>query len=414
MAGALTGDVLYTVSGTSLYSTTRLGVSTVLGTVPGSGYVTMAKAGTQIAISIGSAAGYIYDAFTASFAQITDTDFFGGTSVVAIDGYFLWSSGGSNITRFQWSGLLDGLSYDALDFASAESSETELIRPYLLGSQILMMKTDRMEVWLDTGNADSPFERMTAQIIPKGLAAKFSPAFLDNTVFWLGRDDEAGGNPVVYRLNGYVAEVISTPAVAIALAEVDPSDYDKIRGASYIKDNHAFYGLILPNGNSLWCDVSANYSWHERSTYQQSRWLGNGLISAFGKTLVGSHVNGAIYEFDAETHIDAGALPILADITLPYFGIDAELKRCARVRLDMEGGVGITTGQGSQPIVTMNVSDDRGQTYSSDMQAGIGPIGKYDYGVEWRRMGQFRSRVHRFRISDPIPRRIIACYADIV
>ncbi len=130
--------------------------------------------------------------------------------------------------------------------------------------------------------------------------------------------------------------------------------------------------------------------------------------------MVGSHDDGAIYEFDANTYFDAGTIPQIADITLPTFGTDPSLKRCARVRLDMEAGVGITTGQGSNPIVTMNVSDDRGETFSSDMQAGIGPIGKYDYGVEWRRMGQFRSRVHRFRISDPVPRRIIACYADVV
>ncbi len=403
-------DVLYVVSGTRLYSVNTSGVGTDLGQILGAGYVSMATVGTQIAVATESDLGFIYDSSTGICQQISDPDFFGGSSVTALDGYFIWSSGSAFPTRFQISALLDGLSYDALDFASAESTSTTLIRAYTVGSQVFMFKEDRTEIWQDSGDPNFPFDRLSSTIIPKGLAAKFSPAFLDNTVFWLGRDDEAGGAPVVYRANGYVPEVISTPAVARALAQVD--DLDEIRGGCYIKDNHAFYLIMLPTGNTWVFDASAP-AWHERSTYQQDRWLGNGLVAAYGKTIVGSHADGALYELDKDTYYDAGDIPILADITLPTFGTDPSLKRCARVRLDMEAGVGITTGLGSDPIITLNISDDRGETYSSDLPATIGKISKYEWGVEWRRMSQFRSRVHRFRISDPVKRAIIACYADI-
>jgi hypothetical protein len=80
----------------------------------------------------------------------------------------------------------------------------------------------------------------------------------------------------------------------------------------------------------------------------------------------------------------------------------------------METGVGLVTGQGSAPLVTLNISDDRGRTFSSDIEASIGEQGEYGLGVEWRQMGQFRSRVHRFRISDPVKRAFMALWADIV
>jgi hypothetical protein len=404
--------LLYVVVGTKLYSLTSAGVSAYLGAIPGTGYVTMATVGTQVAIANEAGAGFIYDSSGPSFAQITDPDFFGGTSVTALDSYFIWSSGGANPRRFQISAINNGLSYDALDFAEAESSGTALIRCYLVGTQLFMMKSDRIEIWYDSGNADFPFERLNSTIIQKGVAAKFSPALLDNTVFWLGRDDEAGGDPIVYRANGYVPEVISTPAVARAFAGFTTAELNEVRGCSYVKNNHAFYGLIPPTGNSWWYDASEG-EWSERNTYGQDRWLGNGLMSIYGKTLVGSAADGSIYELDQDTFFDNNTIPQTAEVTLPAFGTDPDLKRCSRLRLDMEAGVGLSTGQGSDPKVTLTVSDDRGFIYSSDREAAIGKIGQHGWGVEWRQLGQFRSRVHRFRITDPVKRALIACYADI-
>jgi hypothetical protein len=402
---------LYAVLGTQLWSIPRNTPPENLGTVPGNGYVSMATAGTQIGIATEGYGSFGYDSTGPTFAQITDMDFFGGTSVTALDGYFIWSSGGANPTRFQISALLDVFAYDALDFASAESTSTELIRAYLVGSEVFMMKSDRIEIWYDSGNSDFPFARMSSTIIPKGLAAKYSPAQLDNTMFWVGRDDEAGGTPIVYRANGYVPEVVSTPAVARALAEISDVDLTGLRGVSYIKDNHAFYGILLPRGNAWFYDISEQ-TWHERSTYAQDRWLGNGFMSAYGKTFVGSHADNTIYELSEGTLMDDDDIPLVAEFTLPAFAGGPALKRCSRLWLDMESGVGISTGQGEDPLIVLNVSDDGGEIYSSDLIANIGKIGQHGYGVEWRMLGQFQTRIHRFRISDPVKRNIIACWGD--
>lgn len=408
--GITMGGISYFVSGLNFYRLRSDGTILNIGTVDGVGYVSMATAGTQIAIAIGTK-GYIYDSSTAAFGEIVDPDFFGAGSVTALDGYFVWSSLDTYVTRFQISALLDGTSYDALDFASAESTAFPLIRVFLVGTQLFMMKSDRIEVWYNSGNAEFPIEKLNSAVIPKGLAAKFSPALADNSVFWVGLDDVGGGAPAVYRASGYSPVLVSTNAVARALSAV--SDLSLVAGISYVKDNHTFYGLILPDGNAWFYDIALGV-WHERTTYGYTRWLGNGHLDAYGKTLIGSFMDGSIYELDLGTYFDAGSIPKRWEATLPTFGTDPELKRCSRLRLDMETGVGLSTGQGSAPIVNLNISDNRGETWSSDMPASMGAQGKYGRSVEWRQLGQFRSRVHRFWGSDPVKTVLLGLYADIV
>lgn len=408
--GITMAGISYVVSGAALYRLRPDGTILNIGLVAGDGLVSMATAGTQIAISLSRDTGYIYDSSSGAFGEITDPDFFGASSVTALDGYFIWSSSDPYVTRFQCSALLDGTSYDALDFASAESTAYPLIRVFLVGTQLFMMKSDRIEVWYNAGNADFPFERLNSAIIPKGLAAKYSPALADNSVFWVGYDDAGGGSPAVYRASGYTPVLVSTHAVARALSTV--RDLSLVVGISYVKDNHTFYGLILPDGNAWFYDIGLGM-WHERATYGYSRWLGNGHIDAYGKTLIGSCMDGALYELDLDTHFDNTTIPIRWEATLPAFGTDPELKRCSRLRLDMQTGAGLSTGQGSDPIINLNVSDDRGESWSSDLPASMGPQGKYGRSVEWRQMGQFRSRVHRFWGSDPVKTVLLALYADI-
>ncbi len=120
--GIVMDDVQYVVSGGTMYSVNGAGVGTSLGPIDGSGYVSMATVGTQICVATSEGSGFHYDSLTGTLQQITDVNFFGGTSVAALDGYFIWSSGGAFKTRFQPSALLNGLVYDSIEFASAEST----------------------------------------------------------------------------------------------------------------------------------------------------------------------------------------------------------------------------------------------------------------------------------------------------
>jgi len=109
----------YVVSGLQLYKITNNYVSTLLGTVSGTGPVSMADNGTQLFIAC-NGPSYIYNSSTNVFVQITDVNFPGALAVGYLDGYFVFIE--PNSQKVWVTALLEGTSVDPLDFASAEGS----------------------------------------------------------------------------------------------------------------------------------------------------------------------------------------------------------------------------------------------------------------------------------------------------
>ena len=73
-----------------------------------------------------------------------------------------------------------------------------------------------------------------------------------------------------------------------------------------------------------------------------------------------------------------------------------------------ESGVGLTTGDGSDPIVRMDKSDNGGRTFNSETRRTIGKIGEYGQRSIWRRQGRFPvARSIRLTITDPVRANLI-------
>ena len=70
-----------------------------------------------------------------------------------------------------------------------------------------------------------------------------------------------------------------------------------------------------------------------------------------------------------------------------------------------ETGVGIVTGQGSDPEVMLRWSDDGGHTWSYEHWRKMGKLGEYGYRTIWRRLGmteKIRDRVYELSGTDPV------------
>jgi hypothetical protein len=83
------------------------------------------------------------------------------------------------------------------------------------------------------------------------------------------------------------------------------------------------------------------------------------------------------------------------------------LKRTAQhsLQIDMESGVGLVDGQGSDPEVMLRWSDDGGHTWSNEHWSPIGKIGEYYKRVFFRRLGmtmKIRDRVYELSMTDPV------------
>ena len=73
------------------------------------------------------------------------------------------------------------------------------------------------------------------------------------------------------------------------------------------------------------------------------------------------------------------------------------------LRVDMEVGDGLTTGQGSNPQIGLSISRDNGKTWGPDMWRTFGKTGEYATRVEWRRLGSPRQCTPKLRVTDPVP-----------
>ena len=430
------GGLGYVVSGTSLYKITTAYVPTLIGTVAGSGPVSIADNGTQMFIAA-NGPSYIYNASTAEFAMITDVDFAGAVTVGYIDGYFVFNE--PNSQRVWITSLLDGTSIDPLEFASAEGNPDNLIALMVDHREIWMFGANSIEVWYDAGTVDFPLQRIQGAFNELGCAAPYSIAKLDNALFWLGSD--ARGKGVVYRSNGYAGQRISTHAVEWQIQQY--GDLSDAIGYTYQQDGHAFYVLVFPSANTTWVYDVATQAWHERAGWTDgtfTRHRSNCQMVFNDQIIVGDYATGKIYAFDPDVYADDGQIQkwLRSWRALPTG--QNNLKRTSHhsLQLDCESGVGLNvisdndgyeaiatetsieitteTGEvivtseyvgavGWNPQVMLRWSDDGGHTWSNEHWTGMGPIGQTGRRVIWRRLGmttKLRDRVYEISGTDPV------------
>lgn len=388
--------------------------ATLIGTIAtdvGTGQVSMADNGVQMFLACGDAAGtsYIYNNSTLAFAQITDPDFPGASSVGFIDGYFVFSE--PNSQKLWVTALLDGTSVDPLDFSSAEGAPDDILYVLVSNREIWVFGTTSTEVWYDAGGPDFPLERIAGAFNELGCAAKYSPAKLANKVFWLGRNAEGQG--IVYQSEGYIGVRTSTHAVETAIQSY--STIEDAIGMVYQQDGHPFYILTFPTANKTWVyDLSTNL-WHERAGWVASEFVrhrANCMASFNGKIIVGDYLNGKLYTLESSVYSDDDQIQrwLRSWRALPTG--QNNLNRTAQhaLQIDCESGVGLVTGQGSDPQLMLRWSDDGGHTWSNEHWRSMGKIGETGRRVIWRRLGmteRLRDRVYELSGTDPVKVAII-------
>jgi len=400
------GGVLYIVAGNTVYSVDSAGTTTSLGTInTTSGNVSMAanRASPQELAIVDGTDGWTYDTGS-GLVEITDGDFAAAGTVAFIDGYFVFSKVASS--EFFISALNNGQSIDALDFADAEGSPDETVAVYADHRELWVFGEESIEVYFNSGNADFPFERINGAFIERGLAAAFSVADDDNTLFWLGNDG------VIYRANGYVPQRISTHAIENAI-----EGYSSISDATaYFVTiaGHKFYQITFLAGKATFIfDVSTGL-WHERESFGDDYWRGGtNYAKAYGKHIIGDAFQGKLGELDMDTYTEYGT--VMQGI-LTGGPIQQDQKRMfhRRFELEVESGIGLTSGQGSDPQMWMDYSDDGGRTFSlRKSMRSMGAIGEYRKRLRWTRLGQARDRIYRVTVSDPVKRSVIGANLEV-
>lgn len=390
--------VLFAVMGGTLYKVPQSGPTVDLGLISGTDPVSMANNGTQIVI-VHDTKGSVYDG--TDIRPITDPDFPGATSVTYQDGFFIFTRPESG--QYFLSSLFDGFNYDALDFATAEGAPDDAKMVLSDHRDLWVFGTETTEVQFNSGGS-FPFERKA--FIEQGIGSSRGAAKLDNSIIIFGNDG------VLYRYSEFTPVRISNHDVEKAIRGY--ADKESLDIFTSVLDGHK--AVVFSWAEGCWViDLTTNL-WHERASKDSigrdlGRWRACCGVMAYGKNLVGDFENGKIYELDLDTP-DEDGIPMKRIARSAKVGDSVNTQFMGSLEMIVETGVGLSTGQGSDPKIMLRWSDDGGRTWSNEHWRDLGEQGDYPQRVRWDRMGSFESRMFEAVISDPIQVSIIAADAS--
>jgi len=411
MVANTAGTVLFIVIGNGVFTSTPLGVRNQIGTLSTTtGTVSMKIGLTQLVIVDGRY-GYVYDLDTKVFSSLDSAGWLGSNTVDYLNGYYTFIDPDSQ--TFYVSGIEDAAYLDVLEFATANTSPDFLVGQVVTGRTLLLFGEVSCEVWQESGDVDFPFAPNTAAYMEVGLLGVHTAKELDNSVYWLGRDERGAG--MVFRLEGFRAVRVSTMAVEQKIQEAIRSgaDMDKAVAYAYQQGGHSFYVLQIPTLDTTWVFDAAAQQWHERAEfvqgdYQQHR--GRFHAYCFGRHLIGGD-DDIIYEYDVDANTNAGDV-LVRDRISPHMATPSQDRLTfTRFELDCTVGNGVA-GQG-QANVQVRYSNDGGIKWGDWRTASIGSVGETKARARFLRCGSARDRVWHVRCTDDTPFAIIGANIEV-
>ena len=397
-------SVVYRVTGTQLYEVSSNGTHTALGAIAGNARCIFAGINTNVVIATGGKA-YQYDGSTVT--EITDTDLEPPDSVAHLNSQVIYDGTGG---RFSVSDVGDATSIDGLNYATAESDADNLLRVYAFNQLLFLFGERTTEQWYNSGVGNPPFDRVEGSILPVGIAGIHSAANNDNYIYWLADDNR------VYRTTGQGTEAKST--IAISHAYEGYSTVSDAIGNCFTMEGQNFYLLTFPAENKTWCYHEQADIWFEVSSgVSGGKYRGTSIVYAYRKHLVADATTGDLYYLDTESYDENGETVVRVRDTGVFhsgmIGTPGKRVEFNRFELIMEAGVGLLSGQGNDPVIMLQTSDDGGKTWSTEMWGTTGKLGEFLWKVEWSALGSAYSRILRVRTSDPVFYSIHSALVDV-
>lgn len=345
----------------------------------------------------GGSASIVGSYTAAQFQQILNPDYPGAVTVTWQDGYFIVNQ--PNSQRFYISDVNNGYLWDALDFASAESNPDNIVSVWSDNGNLYLFGEISTEFWTNTGDLDFPFSRISGGAIEWGCAAINSICKYDNSLAFLAKNRM--GQVIIAKMQGYLPVRISTPELEFII-----NNYSAVSDAvsySYMLGGHPMLQISFPTGNQTWLYDGLSNCWSELQSTNGDRHRAELGVNYLDKIMVTDYQNGNLYRLSAAEYTDNGD-PIYMELISRHLANNDVRITIDKLQLDMETGVGLTSGQGKNPQIMMSISKDGGHTYGTEQWATFGALGNYRTRAIWRRLGQARDWTFKFRISDACKR----------
>jgi hypothetical protein len=254
-----------------------------------------------------------------------------------------------------------------------------------------------VERWYDAGlTPGSPFSRSPGGLHGIGCAAGKSLANQQDLTFMLAADK-------TFRRFTGSWDQISHHGIDSILSGM--TAVDDCYAMPYSQGGHHFVAWTFPNGGRTVVYDLTTQEWHEREsrigTVSIGRWRPAFIAQAWGKQIVGDSQSGklgildeSIFEEWGEPQTMSWAYP---NVYAPGNGVSHR-----ELEIGMASGQGSASGQGENPLLTLYVSDDSGNTFRARPTREIGKMGQYRRRVRYFNLGNARDRGYRCEVSDPV------------
>jgi hypothetical protein len=385
--------------------------SVVMGTILGSGRVSMADNGKELMVLVPGGPAYIIDETSGTpFVEITDPSFDANGDpqlVVFIDSYFVCSTDSKKFIR---SDSNNGTSWSALNVYTAESDPDDIVGLQVYNNKLFVLGSEVTEEFANNGGI---FQR-TGLFVDKGLSGAFATIATNNSFMWIGGGTNESA--AVWTLNGNTPTKVSNTAIDSAIQNFTLEEIQEAFAYSYAKEGAYFVGFSFPTRTFEINTITGK--WNERTsalvdddgTVRVLRWRPNSVATAYGRVLCGDSQDGRIGSIDSNVYTEY-AENIIRTFSTQVLSDQGNAIIISKLEATMEMGVGdlVTTN----PQIRVSISKN-GKTFDDEICRSIGPIGDYERRAILNRLGRYpRMCVVKVEMSDPVKPVFIKLEANI-
>jgi len=401
-AGITVGSTAYVIAGRNVYTISSGGVATLIGGIATDGPVYMER-NRRIPAQIGIVSDglyYVIDTGPNTITQISDAALSAPVSISFLQGYGVLPTinGGIVLTNNDDFSTIDGLAT-----GNAEAYPDDIVRSITLENEVIFAGEGSTEWFQDTGDDPFPLTRVSALEI--GWLAGDSLAKVDTktrkAVIGVATDH------TVRMINGYSAQVISTPEIEEMIKNLDDAgNVSQLKGMAWAYAGRFFYALVCNDWAR--CFDSKSGHWHTRKSYGLDRWRVSTVFKFGNKLIAGDYESGQLYTMSNTVYTEAGNY-LVSEIVTPHIHAFPYKLKFNTLYVDAATGVGINSADehASNPKLLISWSDDSGYSWSPEVERSLGTDAEYRRIKPVRRMGRSKNdkgRLYRLRISAPVPR----------
>lgn len=299
---------------------------------------------------------------------------------------------GDRSGQYFYSDVGDALTVSGTSFISAESNPDPIRAAEILGDAVVFFGERTVEFHYATSNGDAPFQRSQGRSYTKGCKSPYSIVLADNTLIFLGSDRK------IYRTEA-VPLVVSNDDIADRCRKVTDENLPKVTAFTVNFANHEVYVINLPEQGS-WAYDFAQKTWAEWRSWTKNRFR----VNVADQNVLGDIYSGKLYGLDGQRFDDDG--DPLERICSTFAPLRSGAARNFNVALMCKRGVGLATGQGSDPKVEMRFSDNQDSEWSDWLPAPLGVMGDRTRAAIalWIGLGSIipPGRQFEFRCTDPV------------